>query len=241
MPHGNNNFGRDHKATHEHAVMAPSNTSKFTPEGRTFTGTGPDTWSHDGTNAGIYDLNGNVWDFVAGLRMKDGEIQIIPDNDSALNVDECEQSSLWKAIDIHGNLVTPGSPDTYKYDGINPGNDKETAAIIQGGVKLNTVVKNPHHTGKNAAGDYGYTIMPFREMKAENGVMPHLRLKELGLYPVSEDLNENIFVRNNGERIALRGGSWFDGATAGLFELYLRDGRLFLFPDVGFRAAYIDL
>ncbi len=74
--------------------------------------------------------------------------------------------------------------------------------------------------------------------------MPHLRLKELGLYPVAfasaTDLNENIFVRNNGERIALRGGSWFDGATAGLFELYLRDARPFLFPDVGFRAAYVE-
>jgi formylglycine-generating enzyme required for sulfatase activity len=211
MPHGNNNFGRDHKFTHEHAVMSPNNSSKFTPEGRTLTGTGLDTWSHDGTNAGIFDLNGNVWDFVSGLRLKDGEIHIIPDNDSALNVDEGEQSSLWKAIDIRGNLVAPGSPDTYKYDGVNAGNDQETAAIIKGGVKLNTAVKNPHHTGKNAAGDYGYTIMPFREMKAETGVMPHLRLKELGLYPASEDLNENIFVRNNGERIALRGGSWFDG------------------------------
>ena len=40
-------------------------------------------WSHDGTPFGIWDLNGNVWEWVGELRIVDGEIQVIPDNDAA--------------------------------------------------------------------------------------------------------------------------------------------------------------
>jgi formylglycine-generating enzyme len=241
MPRGNNNFGHDFGAKHETAVMAPSNTSKFTPEGRTLTGTGPDSWSHDGSPAGIFDLTGNLWDFVAGLRIVDGEIQVIPDNDSALNVDESAVSTQWKAIDSSGNLVAPGSPGTYKYDGVNPGSSNEASAIIPGGVKINTALNHPQYIGEDKDGNHGYTIMPFKDLAADDGVTPHLRLKELGLFPVGPDLKENLFVRNTGERIALRGGSWFDGPTAGLWEFYLRDSRNFIFPDIGFRAAYVEL
>ncbi len=65
----------------------------------------------------------------------DGEIQVIPDNDSALNVDESINSALWKAIDISGKLVPPGSPDTYKYDGVNPGVDTQKVVMVKGGNK----------------------------------------------------------------------------------------------------------
>jgi hypothetical protein len=242
MPHGNNNFGRDFEATHEHGVKAPGNYSTHTREARTLTGTGPDTWSHDGTASGIFDLNGNVWDFVAGLRLKDGEIQVIPDNDSAMNVDESVNSPLWKAIDVHGNYVSPGSPNTYKYDGVNPGNAKKASAIIKGGVRLGTTIRNPLYRGAPADGDHGYTMSPFQAMPVEVGVTLHPRLKELGLYPVVPQLNnENLFVRNYGERMPIRGGSWFDSSTAGLWELYMRDSRSFIFPDIGFRAAFVDL
>jgi formylglycine-generating enzyme len=241
MPRGNNNFGHDFTAKHETALMAPGNSSQFTPEGRTLTGTGPVSWSHDGSAAGICDLNGNVWDFVAGLRILDGEIQVIPDNDSALNVDESATSTYWKAIDPEGKLVAPGSPGTLKYDGVNPGNADPASAIVPGGVKLDTVVRHPQYTGEDKVGNHGYTIMPFKDLAAESGLTPPLLLKELGLFPVAADLNENLFVRNTGERIALRGGSWFDGPTAGLWELYLRDGRSFIFPDIGFRAAFVEL
>jgi formylglycine-generating enzyme len=242
VPHGNNKYGRDAAFKHERGVRSAGDLSTATEEMRTLTGSGPNSWSHDGSPSGIFDLNGNVWDMVSGLRLKDGEIQIIQNNDSALNVDESEMSLYWKAIDTGGNLVEPGSPNTYKYDSVDAGNSNETAAIVRGGVKLNTVVTNHQYTGNSKKVDYAYTIMQFQTMPVQDGVTPHILLKELGLYPVSPDLNhENIFVRNYGERMALRGGSWYDGASAGLWELYLRDSRDFIFPDVGFRAAFIDL
>ena len=241
MPRGNNKFGRDAGAPHENAVLADSNLSVFTPEGRTLTGTGPDAWSHDGTSSGIFDLNGNTWDFVSGLRLVDGELQVIPDNDSAMNVDESATSTCWKAIASNGTLTAPGNPGTCKYDGVNPGNAAATGAMLPGGVRLSTTLEHPHYTGSHKDGDYAYSIMPFSAMGTAEGVEPPLILKKLGLFPVSGELHETIFVRNYGERTALRGGSWFDGPAAGLWELYLRDSRDFLFPDVGFRAAYVHL
>ncbi len=240
-PRGNNNFGRDVKAVHEHGVRSSADFSSNPEEARTLTGSGPNSWSHDGSPSGIFDLNGNVWDLVSGLRLKDGEIQVIENNNSAMNVDESATSTLWKAIDTNGRLVAPGSPDTYKYDGQKEGNSKQTADLVPGGVTLSTAVANPHYMGSSKDVDYAYSIMPFQNLSAQDGVAPHILLKELGLFPVSGSLNnENLFVRNYGERIPLRGGSWYDGPTAGLWELYLRDSRSFVFPDIGFRAAYVD-
>ncbi|MBR4744455.1 MAG: hypothetical protein IK082_09730, partial [Oscillospiraceae bacterium] len=48
-----------------------------------------------------------------------------------------------------------------------------------------------------------------------------------------------FFLRNYGERIAARGGSWFDGPWGGIWELYLRETRAFIYPDIGFRSAYV--
>jgi sulfatase modifying factor 1 len=242
IPHGNNKSGCDVTARHEYGIRASGDVSITIATARTLTGSGPNSWSHDGSPCGIFDLNGNVWDFVSGLRLKDGEIQIIQDNDSALNVDESETSKHWKAIDTSGQIVLPGSANTFKYDGVNSGNSNQAAAIIPGGVKLNTTVTNPQYTGDTKNGDHGYSIMPFQKMYAESGVTAHILLKELGIYPVSTTLNnENLFARNYGERIALRGGSWYDGAASGLWELYLRDSRDFIFPDIGFRAAFVEL
>lgn len=242
IPRGNNDFGRDALAVHEHGILSPYNASDITSEGRTLTGSGPNTWTHDWSPAGIADLNGNVWDFVAGLRIKNGELQVIPDNDSAMNVDESTSSVLWRAIDTDGNLVAPGSPNTYKYDGVSPGNLNKTAAVLSGGVRLSTTVSRPNYTGVDSEGDYAYSMSPFRQLAAESGVTSTVRLKQLGLYPVSSVLgHDNLFVRNYGERIALRGGSWFDRVSAGLWELYLRDSSDWRFPDVGFRAAYVEL
>lgn len=108
----------------------------------------------------------------------DGEIQIIPDNNSALNVDESIKSRLWKAIDINGNLVAPLSPDTYKYDGVNPGVNTEKVVMVKGGSRLSTKIENIQYTGKmTPESDYGYTFNMFYDTLAS--VPPHILLKEL--------------------------------------------------------------
>jgi hypothetical protein len=182
---------------------------------------------------------------VSGLRVVDGEIQVIADNDSALGVDEGPRSPLWRAIGPDGELVEPGSLGTYKFDGVNPGRDDEADVTIPGGVTLSDTVRNSHYTGSEtgaAAAHCAFTFMPFRELYASGGVSSHIKLIQLGVYPVSRDIGDAVFfIRNYGERMTCRGGSWFDGAAGGLWNLYMRETREFLYPDIGFRSAFADI
>lgn len=67
---------------------------------RCLTGSGPVTWAHDHTNAGIMDMKGNVWEWQDGLRLNNGEINIVANNNAALgeDCDTSANSTLWKAI-----------------------------------------------------------------------------------------------------------------------------------------------
>lgn len=244
VPHGNSNFGRYHAQTHEHGVLAVQRRGEGPEdEMRTLTGSGPDTWNHDFTAAGIADLNGNVWDYVAGLRVVDGEIQIIPDNDSAMNVDESETSPLWRAILPDGTLVKPGTPGTLKYDGVSPGLAEPDDRRIDGGFRLNTEVVYPAYTGPEPDTSHrAYGMMRFFDMQAAEGVKVPMILQELGLFPRQDGYRDEayFFLRNYGIRYAARGGSWFDKAGGGIWDLYLRETSAFRYPDIGFRAAYAD-
>ena len=244
-PHGNTYDGRDfYKQDVQEAVLSPKMPAleDVTAEMRTLTGTGPVTWSHDGTEAGIYDLVGNVWDSVQGFRIDDGEIQIIPDNDSALNVDEGPDSTEWRAILRDGTLVTPGTEGTLKYDGTAPGSDVQFSAMVKSGVRINDKVEFPHYTGKDRPAKYGFVVAPFSAIEMADGGEPPMILKELGIVPMDEDTGrEALFLRNNGEQMAFRGGSWYDYSPSGMWELYLRDDRDYIFPDIGFRSAFVEL
>ncbi|MBQ8975252.1 MAG: hypothetical protein IJ072_05975, partial [Oscillospiraceae bacterium] len=210
------------------------------PVGRTLTGPVPSSWTHDGTDAGICDLVGNIWDWVAGFRVKDGEIQIIPDNDSAMGVDESDTSPYWRAITPDGSLVTPGTPDTLKYDGTQTGMDKKSICVTPGGTRINTRVEFPQYTGSEENPEYGFTFMLFKDMTGT--IEPPRILKELALYPIPREVGpEIIFMRSYGERVPARGASWYDGTMGGIWSLYLRDNRRYCYPDIGFRAAYIEL
>jgi hypothetical protein len=109
-------------------------------------------------------------------------------------------------------------------------------------VKIGTEIKNPQYTGEEPDPSYAYVGMFFQEIGLADGVAAHMRLKELGLYPVSPSLyGEFFFLRNYGERYLARGGSWYDIFSAGLWDTYLRDSRDYLYPDLGFRAAWVEM
>lgn len=111
MPRGNNNYGSDHSASYERGRETHKSGDRT---GRVATGSGPVSWSHDGTSAGIFDLNGNVWEWVDGVRIEDGKIYVHKDNDFSTPTDDLEQwVDTGVFFDVEGgNLVLNSSRTT---------------------------------------------------------------------------------------------------------------------------------
>jgi len=227
MPRGNNNYGKDHSVTTEKGVPTYLDNNKTN---RVATGSGPVGWSSDGSPFGIYDLNGNVWEWVGGLRLNNGEIQVLQDNNAADNTkDQSASSTEWKAILQDGSLVAPGTTDTLKYD--STGADSGVFADV-GDIRLSTTITNSLTTS--------YASNTFETTQANGGVTVPNLLKLLGLYPIDASHGaDGLYMRNTGERIALRGGNWSSGSIAGVFCLYLNYVRSFSNVTLGFRSAYI--
>ncbi len=227
MPHGNNNYGKDVTYTHERGAV----TYKYTDngvqrDGRTATGSGPATWYHDHTPFGIADLNGNVWDWCAGMRLVNGEIQIIPyANCMRATCDMSAASTEWKAIKADGSLVAPGTAGTLKLD------------FVSSKVTLSTSVTN-HVGNENEGTGSGAT---FESTVAASGVTAPQIIKELALFPAdSSGYEGDYFYVNNtaAERFPIRGGDWTNGAYAGVFYTHLNNSRASVHPGVGFRSAF---
>lgn len=76
LPRGNTDYGKSHSHPEESGMMAEYN--------KTLTGSGPASWRHDGTMAGIADLVGNIWEHQDGFKLVGGKIIMPADNDYAL-------------------------------------------------------------------------------------------------------------------------------------------------------------
>ena len=215
MPRGNNNYGADHSAPHETGVQTfPADATRT---GRVATGSGPVTWAHNNDGSGIYDLNGNVWEWVGGYRTNNGEINVLPNNDAAITgADQSVSSTRWRAINEAGAYVTPGTAGTLKYDA-------------------------PFKLSKTVTGT-GQANALFQAMTKDESIatVPEV-LKALGLFPAGSSLGDDRFyVDVTGERLACRGGHWARTSYAGVFALdgnYSRTGST---PSFGFRSAFVE-
>lgn len=94
----------------------------------TVTGSGGWAYAHNERWTGVWDLAGNVREWLSGYRTVNGEIQIIPDNDAAAaEADELgETSTLWRAISADGKLVEPGTAGTLKWSTVKSGTSTYT-------------------------------------------------------------------------------------------------------------------
>lgn len=228
MPRGNNSYGKDHSAPHEKGVVTYYNGT--TPY-RVATGTGPASWSHDWTNEGIFDLNGNIYEWVLGLRLVDGEIQIIPYNNAAMGVSHDLDSTLWKAIMPDGILVEPGTSGTLKFDytGNPPGTSTANFHITDEVVNKQTEESS-----------YGYKTL--ESLTAKSGIVIPEIMKALAIAPIDEEHGGDvIFFRNNGERVASRGGNYNHTSAAGVICLSLNAVRSYVIHFRGLRCAFVDL
>ena len=192
---------------------------------RTLTGSGPLEWRHNKKPSGIADLAGNVWEWSAGMRIVNGEIQVIADNNAALHTIDLSAASVqWKAIDgATGNLVTPDGNGT-------------TAGTVK--------------YASSGTADYtinGSNFGAIRNLSATKPVSAAAlaRLKSLCLYPVIEDTakfnSDGLWKDLTAERLPIRGGYWGSAGGAGVFALLLNYARSGTNSNIGARPAFVNL
>ncbi|MDN3403758.1 SUMF1/EgtB/PvdO family nonheme iron enzyme [Pseudoalteromonas sp. APC 3218] len=212
---GNTDRGRAHDAKNESGRrvdnLAPGDSSSA---GFTGTGTGPNTWSHDGTAFGVFDLVGNVWEWVDQLKMQDGQI-ICPDE----NNDEISEYA-WQRHDVYYDVDNPTDRNiTLNNELVN----------ILGDVGQN------HNLGFSA-------ISPFNAVLKSPSYTGNELMRQLALECPTDllALTGKLFTRNFGERLPFRGGAFFMGESAGLAAMNLHYNRTSELSSVGFRPALFE-
>ena len=233
MPNGNNDYGRDTAAKWETGRRVDGGTpGDGVGNARILTGSGPASWRHDNTASGIADLNGNIWEWTPGMRIVGGEIQIIENNDTALNAtDNGQTSAAWKAIDGDtGALVTP----TF-------------TGSIAGGDYVPTTVNSVRYA---ASGTAPYTLVrssgsSFEGMTNPSGTPVSAAalqvLKCHGAFPIAGSGlgGDGFWSSTTEERLPLRGGRWHYAGLAGVFALNLYSPRSYAGADAGSRPAFV--
>jgi len=231
MPKGNNNYGKDHSETGYKAI--PTLIGSDGQTNRVATGTGPLSWSHDGTPSGIWDLNGNVWEWVGGLRTVRGELQVLANNNAADSAHAQSASSAeWMAIDATtGEYIVPDGSGTtansVKMDyisghwcwSVNLTNQADEARYPT------FATTTCDDTISNAAKQllYALALLPYDSTAANYG--------------------GDYFYGNNGaaERSFFCGGFWDRSSSAGVFLLFGSYARSNANANFGFRSAFVKL
>lgn len=220
IPRGNTNWGKSYVKAYEHGITTYVDGDHG--GGRTATGSGPVTWNHDGTPAGIADLCGNCHEWVAGLRINNGEIQIIPYGNSMKS--DCNMgadSTEWKAIMPDGSLVEPGTAGTLHYDYIS-------SKIVISNSTTSTFNQN----------------IAFGSLAAASGVnIPQIAIAA-GLIKDSADTYDTTahrqYINTDGERLPFRGSGFTYPSFGGGACLYLSHPRSGVGYSVSFRSALYE-
>lgn len=120
FPHGNTNYGKYHANQEEKCECYD--------DCRMLSGSGPETWYHDHTVFGIDGLCGDIWEWFRGMRLMNGELHIVNNNDAATKIDLSESSPNWIPVEVGEEKVylvaergivkfTTEEPEETDYDG----------------------------------------------------------------------------------------------------------------------------
>lgn len=237
LPKGNNNYGKDHSETIYQAIPVIKDA-----EGKTLHvagGTGPLSWSHNGQPDGIWDLNGNGYEWVGGIRLVKGELQVISHDGVTFGNDAADPdnsqsstSSLWYAIDgTTGSLITPNGSGTttnsLKIDRVSNAWKWVVGSLA------------------DSKDESRYTALG--NITADESVCEAAKhiLQALGFLPVDgatvASLGNDIIYANNAasERSFYCGGGYGNSSSAGVFCAYGSDSRAVTSSYISLRSAYV--
>lgn len=233
QPKGNNDYGKDTADSIYQAIPSMARDGQGHIQ-RVATGTGPLSWSHDGTPSGIWDLNGNVWEWVGGLRTVYGEVQILANNNAADSSNsQAATSAQWMAINASdGTLITPDGHGT-----------------TPGSVKLRWDSNHWKYTSDSTTdGTDTYKGCSFESVTCDSSIgdAAELLLQALSLFKYDATAgayNGDYFYADSHaeERAFSCGGYWFSGACAGVFYVSGFYARSTSGASLGFRSAYCVL
>lgn len=231
QPLGNNNYGRDTSETIYKAI--PTTYDSNGKINHVATGTGPLEWSHDRTPSGIWDLSGNVSEWVGGVRTYNGELQILADNNAADNTKSQSASSTeWKAIDAtDGTLITPDGDGT-----------------TENSVKMDFVSSKLTYSTTITDAARGKHQHAFANTTCDSTISDAAKavLHALALLPydsTASDYNGDYIYFNNGsgERSFFCGGYYSYTTNAGVFFAVGYYARSYTYAYIGFRSAFVEL
>lgn len=137
------------------------------------------------------------------MRLMDGVIEVIPDNNAAADIDMSKDSDKWVALMKDGKPIRINAED--------------------GGLKFTTEESGMDYDGC----EWGDAEFEFDATE---------QMKELALYPGEPEAY--LYADTEGERLPIAGGHWYNGAGAGVFDLYLSNARSDSNSSVGFRSAF---
>jgi hypothetical protein len=218
VPRGNTNYGRSHenkleKGRRYDSLLAGDSAGT----GRTDTGTGPSTWSHDGTEFGIQDLVGNVWEWVDQFKINEGQVVATADNNISL------AESSWLYHDAFFDSLST----------LAVGNVSAGPPILS-----NSVV---NRNGQLDYDGYDYPFLynsRFDALSKSDTYVKNQLMRRLLVEFAATSMQGSVWVRNHGERLPLRGGGWYSGSSAGLGALIANIPRSYSGSNIGFRPAF---
>lgn len=238
LPRGNNAEGRDWSRPYEHGAVV--SLDAVVPEGevgpamRVATGSGPASWSHDGTDEGVFDLNGNVWEMTSGLRLVDDYLEYVPDNDA------CRHSlddAPWRRI--AATDLSPIDPDGDTADALTFTPSLEEGGGIVYRTRVAAVKAGlPGKPDPEAELLAAFCRASVDSPAARQGDL----LQQLCLTPPNrtEYHTDAAWGVTDGVRYPIRGGYWVNKEMAGIFShgFYMTPSDKYF--DVGFRSCYVE-
>lgn len=208
-PRGNTNYGRAHDRYVERGRRMDGGLPGDTAgTARVHAGSGPDAWRHNNSPWGISDLVGNVWEWLDGFKLQDGQIIASTFNTQA------EASWAAQTAYFDSTLTTGGAP-------------RLSDAVVN---RLGTI-------GDNANAGYSASEA-FNVMAKTDTYVSNQLLKRLLVEPSTVLPKGRVYMRNFGERLPFRGGNWDNGSIAGLAALYCNFSRVGTHSSIGFRLAF---
>jgi hypothetical protein len=208
-PLGNTNWGRSHAKTWLVGDRADNRApGDASGTGRTQTGSIGVESSHDGTLGGLFDLVGNVWEWQDGFLLQDGRFKLSSHN--------TQIEAAWAFADAFLDASTPTGG----------------SAILSNAVNNSLGAIGDNANAGNSAN------VEWRAMTKSGSYVSNQAMKRLLLEPAGALPQGRLFMRNFGERLPFRGGSWYNGDNAGLAALYLDYSRVLTDASVGFRPAF---